>query len=69
MRITNFGLDIAKNVFQVHGVDVSEHVVVRKAALAWADIGVFRGSAALSGRRGGMCYGPSSETGAYEAWP
>lgn len=29
MRITNFGLDIAKNVFQVHGVDVSEPVLVR----------------------------------------
>ncbi len=30
MQITTIGLDIAKNVFQVHGIDSSEEVVVRK---------------------------------------
>jgi len=30
MQITTIGLDIAKNVFQVHGVDTEENVVVRK---------------------------------------
>ena len=30
MQITTIGLDIAKNVFQVHGIDVSERVIVRK---------------------------------------
>jgi transposase len=30
MQITTIGLDIAKNVFQVHGIDSSEQVVVRK---------------------------------------
>jgi transposase len=30
MRITTIGLDIAKNVFQVHGIDAAEKVVVRK---------------------------------------
>jgi transposase len=30
MRITTIGLDIAKNVFQVHGIDADERVVVRK---------------------------------------
>jgi transposase len=30
MQITTIGLDIAKNVFQVHGIDASEQVVVRK---------------------------------------
>jgi len=30
MQITTIGLDIAKNVFQVHGVDANEKVVVRK---------------------------------------
>jgi transposase len=30
MQITTIGLDIAKNVFQVHGVDAKEKVVVRK---------------------------------------
>ena len=30
MQITTIGLDIAKNVFQVHGIDASEKVVARK---------------------------------------
>jgi hypothetical protein len=30
MQIATIGLDIAKNVFQVHGIDVAERVVVRK---------------------------------------
>ncbi len=30
MQVTTVGLDIAKNVFQVHGIDAAEKVVVRK---------------------------------------
>jgi len=30
VQITTIGLDIAKNVFQVHGIDANEKVVVRK---------------------------------------
>ena len=30
MQITTIGLDIAKNVFQVHGIDATEKVIVRK---------------------------------------
>ncbi len=30
MNITTIGLDIAKNVFQVHGVDAHGKVVLRK---------------------------------------
>jgi transposase len=30
MQITTIGLDIAKNVFQVHGIDAEEKVVVRR---------------------------------------
>src|SRR5499433_2098699 len=30
MQVTTIGLDIAKNVFQVHGIDGEEKVVVRK---------------------------------------
>jgi transposase len=51
MQIATIGLDIAKNVFQVHGIDVHEKVVVRKqlrrsqvlaffAALAPCPIGI-----------------------------
>jgi hypothetical protein len=38
MQITTIGLDIAKNVFQVHGVDLEENVVVRKPTSASAPI-------------------------------
>src|SRR5271154_7537222 len=30
MQVTTIGLDIAKNVFQVHGIDAAEKLVVRK---------------------------------------
>jgi hypothetical protein len=30
MQITTIGLDIAKNIFQVHGIDAAEKVIVRK---------------------------------------
>ena len=31
MEITTIGLDLAKSVFQVHGVDATGQVVVRRA--------------------------------------
>ena len=31
MQITTIGLDLAKNVFQVHGVDATGQVLVRKS--------------------------------------
>jgi hypothetical protein len=30
MQITTIGLDIAKNVFQIHGINAAEKVIVRK---------------------------------------
>ena len=30
MKVTTIGVDLAKSVFQVHGVDARGHVVVRK---------------------------------------
>jgi transposase len=30
MQVTTIGLDLAKNGFQVHGIDAAEKVVVRK---------------------------------------
>jgi hypothetical protein len=35
-KITTIGLDLAKQVFQVHGVDEAEGVVVRATAHYWA---------------------------------
>ena len=33
MQVTTIGLDIAKNVFQVHGIDAAEKVLCRDAAV------------------------------------
>jgi hypothetical protein len=46
VEITTIGIDLAKNVFQVHGVDASGVVVVRKA-MRRAQVLSFQGSAAL----------------------
>ena len=37
MPITTIGLDIAKNVFQVHGIDTAEKVVVLKQLRSFVD--------------------------------
>jgi transposase len=42
MQITTIGLDIAKNVFQVHGIDCDEKVVVRKQLRRSQVIGFFQ---------------------------
>jgi hypothetical protein len=41
MQITTVGLDIAKNVFQVHGIDAAEKVVVRKQLRRGQILGFF----------------------------
>src|SRR6202163_411502 len=41
MEITTIGLDIAKNVFQVHGIDAAEKVVVRKQVRRGQVLGFF----------------------------
>jgi transposase len=41
MQITTVGLDIAKNVFQVHGIDADERVVVRRQLRRGQVVGFF----------------------------
>jgi transposase len=43
MQITTIGLDIAKNVFQVHGIDAAEKVVVRKQLRRSQVLAFFKG--------------------------
>jgi hypothetical protein len=38
MEITTIGLDLAKRVFQVHGVDAAGRVVVRKCWLVFVEL-------------------------------
>ena len=51
MQASTIGLDIAKNVFQVHGIDAAEKVVVRKQ-LRRSDVWGDREYRGLSGRVG-----------------
>src|SRR5262245_9289363 len=41
MHVSTIGLDLAKNVFQVHGIDANEKVVVRKQQRRSQVIGFF----------------------------
>jgi len=43
MQVTTIGLDIAKNVFQVHGVDDAGHAVLRRQLRRGAVLGFFAG--------------------------
>ena len=43
MQITTIGPDIAKNVFQVHGIDAVEKVVVRKQLRRSQVLAFFKG--------------------------
>jgi transposase len=43
IQITTIGLDIAKNVFQVHGIDAAEKVVVRKQLRRSQVLAFFKG--------------------------
>ncbi len=46
--VTTIGLDIAKSVFQVHGVDEAGDVVVRREADPWARAWILREPAPIS---------------------
>lgn len=63
MQITTIGLDIAKNVFQIHGIDAAEKVIVRKQLRRG------RSSGAVPGRHGGLCHVALLGTRVDEAGP
>ena len=58
MQITTIGLDIAKNVFQVHGIDAAEKVVVRKQLRRSQVLAFFKALPPCLDRHGGLCHGP-----------
>ena len=55
-QISTIGLDIAKNVFQVHGIDEKYEVVVRRQLRRRQVLSFFCETARLSGRHGGVCH-------------
>ena len=56
MQVTTIGLDIAKNVFQVHGIDAAEKVVVRKQLRRGQVMKFFEALPPCLGH-GGLCNG------------
>ena len=54
MQITTIGLDLAKSVFQVHGVDATGQVVVRKSLRRSQMLPFFAKLPCLPGRHGGL---------------
>ena len=52
-QVTTVGLDLAKRVFQVHGVDAGGRVVMRRTS-ARAGCSLLRGSSVVPGGHGGM---------------
>ncbi len=55
MKITTVGIDLAKNVFLIHGVDERGRTVVRKSAEASRGGEVLCESGALFDRDGSVC--------------
>jgi transposase len=52
--ITTIGLDIAKSVFQVHGVDAAGQVVIRRQLKRRYVLAFFPEAAAMPGRHRGL---------------
>ena len=53
-KISVIGLDLAKNVFQVHGIDTDDEVVVRKQLRRIRNTQVFCQAGAVSDWHGGL---------------
>jgi transposase len=58
-QITTIGLEIAKNVFQVHGIDGTEKVVVRKQLRRSQVLTLFKALPPCLVGHGGLCHSPS----------
>jgi hypothetical protein len=54
MQIITVGLALAKRIFQVHAVDATGSVVVRKALRRWQVLPVLHQAGGLSDRHGGL---------------
>jgi hypothetical protein len=67
--VTTVGLDLAKHVFQVHGVDASGHVVVAKAMRRNKLLEFFCFAALLPCRARGQRIGASLGARVDQAWP
>ena len=67
--VTTIGLDIAKSVFQVHGVDAESNVLHPPSAEAPLHPGILPEAAAMPSWDRGLCYVASLVARAQGAWP
>ncbi len=68
-EVSTIGLDIAKSVFQVHGVDVAGAVVIRKRVSRAKVLEYFRRAAAVPGGDRGVSLSSSLGPRATGTWP
>ena len=68
-EVTTMGLDLAKHVFQVHGVDAEGATVLRKRLRRAQVLAFFSRLAALRGWDGGVWDGALLGAGVARAWP
>ncbi len=68
-EITTIGVDIAKNVFQLHGVNAEGQVVLRKAPEARTDATILRGAFPLPDWHGSLRDSASLGANADSIWP
>ena len=67
--VTTIGLDIAKSVFQVHGIDAEGKVLIRRKLKRRYGCGVLREAAAVPGWDRGLRHVASLVARAQDAWP
>ena len=68
MEACTIGLDLAKRVFQVHGVDATGKVVFRTQLRRSQVVDFFEEAATVSRGHGGLRNGASLGTRAQDAW-
>ena len=68
-EVTTIGLDLAKHVFQVHGVDAAGECVLRKQLRRGQVVAFFAALPRCLGRAGGVCHGALLGAGAAGAGP
>ena len=67
--VVTIGLDIAKSVFQVHGVDAVGAIIVAPTSDAREGAVVLREASSLPSRPGGLRHGALLGPRAQKAWP
>src|SRR5271169_784105 len=67
--IVTIGFDIAKSVFQVHGVDAAGDVVIRRQVEASPGPGVFSEAATVPGWHRSLCLVSPLVAGTSGTWP